>query len=147
MKFNFLNLKTRTSVGLILLGVALLGISVQLLSKSETHPTTPIVPPVSETVLAAESEKRIDLMLTATLRAMGITDACYSNDMFFVRMGDHTPDEKFYDAGWWMFDSYKFAELSNGTLVLTDNAPLIRVEPDVTGLTCKQQANDPTWFK
>lgn len=94
-------------------------------------------------------EPDINLLLDAMLRRFPIDQVCFDskNKVYFVDMAPHPHDDNWKDAGWWMIDKFTFLELSNGTWLLKDFDGFIDVEPDVTGLKCKQQAPNPNWFK
>lgn len=115
-------------------------------SPKDITPHSTVAPQVVE---AAGTAPDIQLLLDAVLRQFAIIEVCHDikNNDYFINIAPHTRVDDRLDAGWWMIDSYTFIELSNSTWLLKSYGTPINVEPDVTGLTCKQQAVNPKWYQ
>ena len=100
-------------------------------------------------VMVVDEAKKLDSLLTALLRSFAITDACYDSSTrnYLFKIPDHPKTEDTLNEGWYFMKKYHFDQLSNGSWVLSSYGDIVSIEPDVTGLPCKQQARDPSWFR
>lgn len=138
---------------LIAVGIALaLGLSSGLYYAVSPPPKTQVqtktdIPQASEPKF---SQEKLNLLLDSALREFAITKVCYDalQDQFLVLVGDHPHNDEWYDEGWYIMPQYKFDWLANGTALLSSyqwNPGA--VHPVTDGLPCKEQRQDPKWYK
>lgn len=95
-----------------------------------------------------EPEFTLDKYFDALLRSWAVVEVCYDakSRQYLFNVPPHPHRDDTLDEGWYMTTSYKFVELSNNSLVLEHASRSDKIYPDTTGLLCKQQAADPSWF-
>ena len=125
-------------------GIVVLVLGAGCLSFLRNTSSNPQAEPTAQTIAEA-AEPYID----ALMRSWAVVEVCYDANtrQYLFKVAPHPNKDDTLDEGWYITTSYKFSSLSNGSVVLVSSTNSYKIFPDVSGLPCKQQAADPSWFK